>query len=223
MDRTYGHPHIISLAYNRTIINLPKISSFDDYKTVLNFETTLRGAAASLKNGGYEFELKAGGLLESVVEKLPSELQSKWGKKVVKSHPEYLTLQDFIDWLHPIVKGEMVIKHGRFDTSASRTSKADSKPDAKQDRKQGRQSKTKSAQSSHSVLATAVQQVPVEDTNMKKNDTRCPLCPNEDHALAYCVEFKKKSASERISIVRESGSCRRCLRRGHISRKCNSK
>ena len=135
---TYGHPHIISRAYIRTIINLPKITSFGDYKTVLNFETTLRGAAASLKNGGYEFELKAGVLLESVVEKLPSELQSKWGKKVVKSHPEYLTLQDFIDWLHPKVKREMIIKHGRFDTSASRTSKADSKPDAKQENRAGR-------------------------------------------------------------------------------------
>lgn len=82
----------------------------------------------------YEFELNAGGLFESVVGKLPRELQSKWGKKVIKSHPEYLTLKDFIEWLHPIVKGEMVIKHGRSDAGVARPSKADFRSDAKQDR-----------------------------------------------------------------------------------------
>lgn len=41
--------------------------------------------------------------------------------------------------------------------------------------------------------------------------------------MADFNEFKKKSAVDRTVVFKDSGSCLRCLRRGHISRKCNSK
>ncbi len=69
---------------------------------------------ASLKNGGYAKELEAGSLLEIALDKLPPELQSKWGRKIIKSHLIALSLQDFSAWLHDIFKAEIVVKHGKL-------------------------------------------------------------------------------------------------------------
>jgi hypothetical protein len=72
--------------YIRTILELPKVPHFNDYRALLGFSTSLRGAVSSLKNGGCENGLNSGGLLEIILKKLPADIQSKWGKKIVKSH-----------------------------------------------------------------------------------------------------------------------------------------
>ena len=76
LESTYGHLNIIARTYIRLILNLPKLTHLSDYKSSLNFSTTLRGAVASFRNGGYEHELSAGSLLEGIVEKLPLPLLS---------------------------------------------------------------------------------------------------------------------------------------------------
>ena len=145
---SFGHFHLISRVYLRTILGLPRVSHLNDYPALLSFSSALRGAAASLRNGGYEAELTTGSLLELVLDKLPGEIQSRWGKKIVKSYPECLTLREFVPWLHTIVKAEMVVKHSKLTQLP---------PNTKQDRKQGRQAGSKPGQSqSPSVLATTV-------------------------------------------------------------------
>jgi hypothetical protein len=53
-------------------------------------------------------DLKVLGLLEIILVELPVELQSRWGEKIVKSHPVCLTSQDFSSWIHVIVKEQMM-------------------------------------------------------------------------------------------------------------------
>jgi hypothetical protein len=53
-------------------------------------------------------DLKVLGLLEIILVELPVELQSRWGVKIVKSHPVCLTSQDFSSWIHVIVKEQMM-------------------------------------------------------------------------------------------------------------------
>jgi hypothetical protein len=94
LEDTYGHPYIVSRAYFQTITNWPEVNN-NDHKTLLKFSQTLNGAISSLKNGEYEQDLLSSALLETVLSKLPAELQSRWGRKMTKSHPISLTLQDF--------------------------------------------------------------------------------------------------------------------------------
>jgi hypothetical protein len=61
--------------------------------------------------------LNSGGLLEIILHKLLADIQSKWEKNKVKSHPQFLSLQDFEPWLHSSVKAEMVIKHSKASNS----------------------------------------------------------------------------------------------------------
>ena len=76
LESTYGHPKIISRVYIQSLMELPKVSNNDD-KMPLKFSQTVTRSVSSLKNGGYENELKSSSILEFVLEKLPSELQSR--------------------------------------------------------------------------------------------------------------------------------------------------
>ena len=80
LENTYGHPQIVSRAYIQSLIELPKVNN-NDYKTLLKFSQTLNGAVSSLKNGGYEHELKASGLLELILAKLPASYKAGGGKR----------------------------------------------------------------------------------------------------------------------------------------------
>ena len=106
LEDTYGHPYIVSRAYFQTITNWPEVNN-NDHKPLLKFSQTLNGAISSLKNGEYEQDLLSSALLETVLSKLPAELQSRWGRKMTKSHPISLKLQDFSSWINTFFKGEM--------------------------------------------------------------------------------------------------------------------
>ena len=77
---------------------------------MLRFSIALRGAVTTLRSGGYEHELTAG-LVDTVLDKLPIEIQSRWGEKIVDKFPDVLTMEDFEPWLHKLVQAQMVIRH----------------------------------------------------------------------------------------------------------------
>ncbi|EFX67510.1 hypothetical protein DAPPUDRAFT_261559 [Daphnia pulex] len=60
--------------------------------------------------------------MDILVTKLPSEVQSRWGRQIVKNHPVSQTLQDFASWFSKFVKGKA--QSGFSDTNhASKTEK----------------------------------------------------------------------------------------------------
>jgi hypothetical protein len=70
-----------------------------------------------LKSGGYSHELQSSSLLTTITTKLPSEVQSRWGRQIIKNHPVCLNLQDFAAWLRRLVKGKMMAKHCQFNVT----------------------------------------------------------------------------------------------------------
>ena len=221
LEATYGHPYIVSRAYFQTITNLPKVNN-NDYKTLLKFSQTLNGAISSLKSGGYEQDLLSSGLLETVLSKLPAELQSRWGRKITKSHPISLTLQDFASWIYTHVKGEMMVKHSLFTPLPASTQ-------GKSGPKQGRQ-----ASDGHSKYPPSINSIakkPVGSASTATNQSNatsqnktltCLLCKG-DHRLASCPTFTSSSLEERVKVIKQHSCCIRCLSKGHISRDCFSK
>lgn len=51
----------------------------------MNISNKIKGAVASLEHGGFQHELVSSSILDSILQKIPNELQTKWGQKVVKS------------------------------------------------------------------------------------------------------------------------------------------
>ena len=219
LESTYGHPKIVSRAYIQSLMELPKVSN-NDYKMLLKFSQTVTGSVSSLKNGGYENELKSSAMLELVLAKLPSELQSRWGKKIVKSHPACLTLQDFSPWLQAIVKAEMMAKHCQIAISNPSSNAS------KHGQKQGRQPESKAK---HPPTINSINQKPAASLPKTKqqaaNETKtlvCLLC-KEDHRLAQCKQFISLSLEERANMVKQWSCCLRCLSKGHLMRDCISR
>ena len=103
LESTYGHPSLISRIYFQSLIQLPRVNQ-NDYKALLKFSQTVNGAVASLKSGGYSHELQSSSLLDTITGKLPSEVQSRWGRQIVKKQPVCLNLQDFATWLSNFVQ-----------------------------------------------------------------------------------------------------------------------
>ena len=89
LEETYGHPQLVSRSYIQTLINLPKVN-MNDYKSLLKASQSINGSVASLKSGGREQELQSVTLMELVNSKMPSDIQSRWGKNISKNHPRCL-------------------------------------------------------------------------------------------------------------------------------------
>ena len=92
---TFGNPILVSKSYVHTLLSLPRVTTMQDYTGLMSLSNKMKGAVSSLKHGGFEKELVSSTILESMLRKVPDEIQSKWGQKVVKNLPNCLTLVDF--------------------------------------------------------------------------------------------------------------------------------
>jgi len=116
-----------------------------------------------------------------------------------------LTLLDFSDWLHEIVKSEMVVRHARQSSQLGAKNK-----EVKKDHPKVLSVTTSGSEALKSPVKT------------EKTHGKCPLC-REDHRLGVCKTFTAKDKEERMNIVRTLGVCIRCLNRGHVGRDCESR
>ena len=221
---TYGHPSLISRTYFQSLIQLPRVNQ-NDYKALLKFSQTVNGAVASLKSGGYSHELQSSSLLDTITSKLPSEVQSRWGRQIVKKQPVCLNLQDFAAWLSIFVKGEMMAKHCQFNVAPvpSVKPKPGSKPGRQTDQR------TSSKPTINAIAQPVSSSTPVQSKpksaqlpggSVKK--LICLLCKG-DHRLGQCESFIGKSLDQRMVVIKDNGCCLRCLSRGHMSKECTSR
>jgi len=99
-----------------------------DYTGLMSLSNKVKGAVSSLKHGGFEKELFSSTIFESMLRKVPDEIQSKWGQKVVKNLPNCLTLVDFSDWFGRMMVSEMFVKHARCSVASSNRWRSRSSP-----------------------------------------------------------------------------------------------
>ena len=205
---TFGNPILVSKSYVHTLLSLPRVTTMQDYTGLMSLSNKMKGAVSSLKHGGFEKELVSSTILESMLRKVPDEIQSKWGQKVVKNLPNCLTLVDFSDWFGRMMLGEMFVKHARFTSSSS-----------VKERKGGKEEK--SGKPSSKILNVATESVD-SSADKKKNDRLKPscCCCKEAHWTSKCKEFASKPVAERDEIARTNGLCFRCLNKGHMKNDC---
>ena len=217
LEETYGHPKIVSRSYIQSLLNVPKINC-NDYKSLLKVSQNINGSVSSLKSGGYQHELQSSTLLEIVLTKMPPDIQSRWGRQIIKHHPTPLDLQDFSAWLHKFVKGEMMAKHGQIQLGGSQ----------QQPKQEGKQKERKpNGPPKVHTLGTPLHEGGEKKSQERKNDSKakkliCLLC-KEEHRLAHCKQFAAKSLEERLQFIKKSGCCLNCLSKGHMVKECSSR
>jgi len=207
LANTFGNPILVSKSYVHTLMNLPKVTSMQDYQGLMSLSNKLKGAVASLKYGGFERELVSSSTLESVLCKLPDEFQIKWGQQVMKNLPKPLTLIEFCDWFSSKMLGQMFVKHARYSSTAVVKDRKGSKDE-------------KGGKPSSKVLNVAIGSA--DSTADKKKERTKPscCCCKEAHWTSKCKEFANKPVAERAEIARSNGLCFRCLNKGHMKNDC---
>ncbi|XP_058977743.1 uncharacterized protein LOC131802172 [Musca domestica] len=60
------------------------------------------------------------------------------------------------------------------------------------------------------------------NSNRSSPEKTCVLCPSQSHHLRSCPEFRNRSLSDRLSIVKRHHCCINCLSRGHDVKNCSS-
>ena len=197
----YGHPHIVSRPYIRSLIELPSVKE-NHSESLRSFVTKLRGGVASLKYGGYETAIDAG-TLELIIDKLPSRLKNKWGKVIVERYPNCLTIYDFTEWILKLTKHQMMVDTGSVNPKSNFSA----------DRQEKKKSMTRPNRTNHaSGFAT---------TDRTDTGPKCLLCSG-NHFLINCNDFNAKVPEERALAVRENRCCFRCLIPGHKGSDCRN-
>jgi len=79
----YGRPHLVIREYIKDLRSIAALKD-GDIVALGNFQQRIHGAICSLQASGYGHELQSSVALADLVEKLPRQLASRWGKHVHK-------------------------------------------------------------------------------------------------------------------------------------------
>lgn len=139
-------------------------------------------------------------VLDELVQKLTESYRRRWARHVANKDLDDLTIKDFATWIH-----QEAICIERICVPITSKKKAVSNE----------------KNSNGFVLATSE----------KKSDkavpgqlpTTCILCDKAGHNINKCFAFRNLEPSQRWDAVKEKKLCFRCLKLGHIGKKCLSK
>ena len=60
-------------------------------------------------------------------------------------------------------------------------------------------------------------------TDLHSNFEACAFCRKQNHEIARCNIFIRKTADERITFINKNGLCFSCLKHGHRSKQCQNR
>ena len=163
--------------------------------------------------------------MQSVVQKLPANLQTTWRKNAVKSRRKDGKIADFRDLTEFVEHTAEVANDPIYSKEALNSTRA--APNPKTPFKD--QKKLPPYHSKSSSFVTNVDKDPdfsvTNGTRSSCQNTtarRCPLC-DKPHDLNDCESFKKKSKAERRMVLMEKSLCIGCYGRNHVSENCKKK
>ena len=159
--------------------------------------------------------------MQSVVQKLPTNLQMKWRENAVKSRRKDGEIADFRDLTEFVEHAAKATNDPIYSKEALNSTRTTPKPKIPLED----QRKLPPYNSKSSSFVTNVDKDPdssvTNGTGSSRQNTtvcRCPLC-NKAHDLDDCKSFKKKSIAERRAARMEKSLCFGCYGRNHVSQR----
>lgn len=173
----------------------------DSIDSFIQFSNIVSNMVVSIKNIGSERYLENPDLLWKLEEKLPRNVKRSWAhEKVSKQRQSVIVnLEHFSDWLKSEVEMMMSVNipHQISNIQENSTRKNVFHPNQS---------------SAKQVLYHVTENVP----------QTCPLCNRDYHNLSKCDIFLSYNVEERTTFIQNNKYCFRCLRFGHLAKKCRS-
>ena len=206
LERKFGQPQAVVRAY------LDKLNSFPPLKmhnsdNIIYYSGCISSLVGVFKSLSYDSDLKSAALLNTAVQKLPSNMKESWSLFAVKTHWVKPTLLDFNDWLkekaeaHDLMKNTLTKARTEDTINSVTRSKVASKAFA--------------ANTQHKSNFKPKQRSPLTSISS------CFVCKGS-HWLWECRVFKEKTPTQRAKVVAEAKLCFSGLRDKHMFRQCPS-
>ncbi|KAK3752530.1 hypothetical protein QZH41_005142 [Actinostola sp. cb2023] len=227
LDKEYGDPYKISVAYINRLLKWPSVK-YDDATGLKRLSLFLVKCMNAMKTINYMETLNHSPNMQAIVHKLPSYLQSKWREQVLNIKAKEQRIAKFKDIVKFIERAAETSNDPIYSKEA--LSKLDDRP-----------KNTKSADESKrqlyprqrtGSLATSMNHPhigkPLDGAGSAQQPRRatsvrpCPLC-ERSHDLEECKEFTKKSLEEKKGFITQKGLCFACYGSNHRSKGCTNR
>ncbi|TPP58045.1 Protein disulfide-isomerase [Fasciola gigantica] len=211
-ERRFGRPHVIA---RKCIDELSdgSVLKQTNTKALIKLADQMKVCSATMKSLGYQADLNACRTLSAIVQRLPTNVQSRWFDRasfILKSgrEPTFCELTDFVsDQGDAAVTGLVYITHqdNRVYTRSESLRLATS---------QGSRDRVATVMSAETDVAAACLKASLNPT--------CPICKGP-HYVDQCSTFQSLSVADRNEEIKKMKPCFLCLKPNHVVKNCRSR
>ena len=214
LDHCYGSAEKIEASLKTRLDKFPPLTSRDNRKLFelsdLLLEVESAKADSKFATSFAVYDSSSG--VNSIVNKLPRDIQQKWITRAAKYKQDHLVtfppFSVFVDFVREIskVRNDPAFQ---FDTSSATDRNADTKP------------KSVARGNTHITnRRTGVHDSSHNDKRSETSQVRCPI-HKSGHKLTECHFIAHMSWEERCNLLKEKGICYKCLSTSdHAATKC---
>ncbi|XP_003729219.3 uncharacterized protein LOC100890721 [Strongylocentrotus purpuratus] len=202
LEQRYGDPFVVSNAYRDKLDSWPRVGS-RDASGLRRLGDFLKQCDTASKYVHHLSHLDDERENRKLLMKLPDWLVVKWSRKVVQWRREWGTFPPFSIFTEFIEEEAVVANDPVTSLQSLQTSNE----------------RKKSATSSFMQTETHQNQ---RDGSAERGILTCIFCKGRHH-LTECSPFNSETMQKKRKVVRDNGLCFGCLKKGHISKKCNKR
>ena len=207
LNKEYGSPWVISDACEQRLKKFPSVRSGDG-KQLRHFAELLEKTGVIVKDIRQYTSLDSLDMLTELVNKLPYDLKKRWVSKSVQIQNYLGHLANFLHFVDFVRKesDEVNSLFGLRSLHPKTTS-----------------TKTKASSFGSVMSKTSANVNSKSSISGSRHVTQvgsCWYCKNTSHILFDCKDFKQIPVEDRISFVKESKLCHKCLSSKHKTREC---
>ena len=207
LNKEYGSPWVISDACEQRLKKFPSVRSGDG-KQLRRFAELLEKTGVIVKDIRQYTSLDSLDMLTALVNKLPYDLKKRWVSKSVQIQNYLGHLANFLHFVDFVRKesDEVSSLFGLRSLHPKTTS-----------------TKTKASSLGSVMSKTSANVNSKSSISGSRHVTQvgsCWYCKNTSHILFDCKDFKQIPVEDRISFVKETKLCHKCLSSKHKTREC---
>ena len=228
LETTFGKNHLIARSYIDGVTRGGPIK-LNDVEAIVRLSNDMRKCRNVLSQLDFTSDLDASGTLESIIARLPDNIQIQWVRKASKilDSGRSATFKDLSLFIEERAK-EYSCQFGQSYAERKNAASNKSKPsDANTTNKSNQRKRnittlatststgeTSMAGPSQSAASTTTSSVSISSKPI------CLKCGKTGHFIARCIRFKKMSLDEKRAEVKKHNLCFCCLKQGHGSAQC---
>ena len=207
LKNRFGRKEVLTFSHIQQLLSVPEVKS-GSVSSLREFQDRLLIQIRSLESldiGGDKYGVI---LVPFILSKLPSDIRLEWAREGSGREADLAWLMDFLSSEierreRTTAYGSMQVTSGQVSSAEERHTKATSGPQHR--RKRDVQHRTPSG----AALQTSGGR-PV-----------CGFC-EQSHLAEVCPKLKPLTFAERRDSIRQAGLCFKCLKPGHVARRCDA-